>query len=177
MIVIRSYQEAHRTFQQGQIPFRLLQEISFVMLGISDSNNGTGENRTDNNRTANPVADATAITLADVSWLLTQPQANEEFMWTLGGNLHVCQTDADLADVTGIDMDFGNLHGRWPNVTELPMQWDQCQLLHEATGDPQWAVFMNCTNDSGGAVHWIPRSLWASARVPEHIQLTRQYWG
>lgn len=160
MIVIRNMKEAHHQYQLGQLPFRLLQDIALILLGIC----------------GREVIDAQDVTNADIDWLLEQDIADEVFMDMLGGNFHVCQCEEDLQQVQGCDFDFAQAHGRWPNVTEVAMSFDACQYLAERSGDPQWAMFLVCWNDSGGPVYYVPQHLWAAARVKEHMALTNQFW-
>ena len=56
------------------------------------------------------------------------------------------------------------------------MSWDACDYLPEGLGDPQWVMFLMCWNNAGGPVYYVPKHLWASARVEEHIALTELAW-
>lgn len=94
------------------------------------------------------------------------------FDWSFGGKIHICETEDDLKEVEGIDLEWLDTHdGKWPNVTELAMSWDVAEyaLNDAATG---WAVFLLCSNNAGGPVYMIPEKFWEVAKVSEHIKLT-----
>lgn len=164
MIVIRNFKEAHQLHQQGAIPFRLVQDQAMVLLGACP---WPGRH----------IDDAVEICAADIEWLLQRPEAVEEYNGMLGGEFHVCESEPDLHQIVGMDMEFARTHGnRWPNVTELVMGWDACDYIKEQSGDPQWAMFLLCWNDAGGPVFYVPKHLWQAARVAEHIAATNQCW-
>lgn len=164
MIVIHNFKEAHHLYRQGSIPFRLLQEQAMVLIGLNSGRH---------------VENAFDIGDGEIGWLLLHPEvAEEDYNGMLGGDIHVCQSEADLKEVVGIDMDFAKAHGnRWPSCTELVMSWDQCAYLKEPSGEPEWALFLLCWNDAGGNVFYVPKHLWHLARVAEHITETNRHWG
>lgn len=166
MIVIHNFKEAHHLCQQGHIPLRLLQEQAMLLINICP-------------QPGRYIDEALDIGNDDIQWLLQQPEVSEEnYNGMLGGDVHVCQSEADLKEIVGIDMDFAKTHGdRWPNVTELVMSWDQCADLNERNTEPQWALFLLCWNDAGGNVFYVPKHLWQAARVAEHIAETNRHWG
>ncbi len=95
MIVIHSFEEAHQLWQQGQLPFRLLQEQAMVLLGITQP-----ERHIEN---AFDIADS------DIEWLLQQEVATDKYEDYLGGNFKICQdADLDLQEIqfeNGFDID------------------------------------------------------------------------
>ena len=98
------------------------------------------------------------------------------FDWIFGGKLHICETEDDLKEVEGINLEWSDTHdGKWPNVTELAMSWDVAEyaLNDAATG---WAVFLLCSNNGGGPVYMIPEKFWEVAKVSEHIKLTNGWY-
>ena len=98
------------------------------------------------------------------------------FDWSFGGKIYICETEDDLKEVEGTDMEWADTHGgKWPNVTDLAMSWDVAEyaLNDAATG---WAVFLLCSNNAGGPVYMIPKNLWEKARVEEHIKLTNGWY-
>lgn len=106
---------------------------------------------------------------------MQQAEATQAYSDYLGGDVHVCETAQDLLQIVGCDFDWAKKHnGHWPNVTDLPISWDVCNYLDEATGDPQWVIFVMCWNNAGGPVYYVPRHLWEQARVNEHITATNQ---
>lgn len=164
MIVIHNFKEAHHLYQQGAIPFRLLQEQAMVLIGFNSGH---------------LVNEAFEVGDSDIEWLLLQPDiAEEDYNGMLGGDVHICESEADLKKVVGMDMEFAKIHGnRWPDVTDQVMSWDQCAYLMESSGDPEWALFLLCWNDAGGNVFYVPKHLWQAARVAEHIAETNRHWG
>lgn len=163
MIVMHSFIEAHRLFQKKRIPLRLLQDQAAVMLGLCRQTN-------------RPLDHALDVTEDDIAWLVRQPESGMDYADTLGGNIYICETELDLLHVEGCDFDFAHKHGRWPNVTEVPLAFDDCKFLQEKTGEAQWALFLTCWNDAGGSVYFLPRHLWPAAHVEEHISATNGFW-
>ena len=99
-----------------------------------------------------------------------------DFNGLFGGSLHVCETEEDLKEITGVDFTWAKAHeGHWPNVTDLPMSWDHVGYVNDdkATG---WAVFLLCTNNAGGPIYFVPESLFDKARVEEHITCHTEAW-
>lgn len=164
MIVLHHFNEAHQQYQDGHIPYRLLQDQAAVMIGIC-TNPHPG------------VVNAFEITESDIQWLLQQEEAGESYSDFLGGHVHVCETEADLKQITGCDFEWADTHdGCWPNVTDKPIVWDNCTYLDEVSGDPQWVIFLQCWNNAGGPVYYVQKSLWLPARVVEHIAETNRAW-
>lgn len=164
MLTITSFTEAHQLYQKKHIPWRILQDQAAVLIGICE-NQHVG------------IADARDISLADIAWLLLQPESKHTYADFLGGNVFVCHCEDDLKQVIGIDMDWASRHGdRFPNVTDQPMAWDSCATLAEESGPAEWALFLLCWLDSGGPTYYIPKHLWTAARVAEHIAETNRHW-
>ncbi len=164
MIKIYNFKEAFQLYQGGSIPFRLLQDQAAVMIGIC-RNPHAG------------VGNALEITEQDIQWLLQQDESMADYSDFLGGYVHVCETVDDLQQIQGCDFAWAESHdGRWPNVTELPMSWDQCAYLEEPNGYPQWGIFLVCWTDAGGPVFYVPKRFWQPARVDEHMHLTGMAW-
>ena len=162
MIVIPNFVQAHHLYRQGRIPLRLLQEQAMVLIGINSGHY---------------VDEAFDIGDSDIEWLLQQPESSEDYNGMLGGDIHVCQAEADLKEIVGMDMEFAKTHGnRWPDCTDQVMSWDQCAYLNEKVGEPEWALFLLCWNDAGGPVFYVPKHLWQAARVAEHIAETNRHW-
>ena len=163
MIAIHNFNEAHKQYQSGLISYRLLQEQAAVMLCIC----------------SNPypaVADAIKITDDNIHWLLQQDEAAFGYSDYLGGNIYVCEIEDDLKQIKGCDFEWAEIHGGWPNVTDMPMSWDSCCYLQESIGEPQWVLFLLCWNNAGGPVYYVPKHLWTAARVSEHISETDNAW-
>lgn len=165
MIVIHNFKEAHQLYQQGQIPFRLLQDQAMVLVGICP-------------QPGRYIDEALDICDSDIEWLLQQPGvAEEDYNGMLGGDVHVCQSENDLKKIVGMDMEFAESHGnRWPDVTDQVMSWDACDYLSQKNCEPEWAIFLLCWNDAGGPVFYVPKHLWQAARVAEHVAETNQFW-
>ena len=161
MITINHFSDAHQQYQQHKISFRLLQDQAFIILNICQNNPSSG---------TNPLQ----ITQSDIDWLMQQPEATQNYNEYLGGYFYLCETDQDLLHILGCDFDWADKHnGLWPNVTDIAMSWDVCNYIPEATGDPQWVMFLMCWNNAGGPSYYVPQHLWAQARVTEHIAATK----
>ena len=162
MITIHCFTDAYRLNQEGQQPFRLLQDQALILINTCQD-------------TYRPIADAFDVTNADIDWVLGQPEATENYADLFGGDVYICQSEDDLQQIVGMDMDWANTHdGKWPNVTDMPMAWDSCTYLAEKSGDPEWVLFLLCWNDAGGPVFYVPKSLWQLARLAEHMASTNQ---
>ena len=160
MITINNFDKAYQHYSQHKIAFRLLQDQAVVLIGLCESFHVS-------------VGNALEVTQADIDWLLHQPEATQNYSDFLGGNVFVCETEDDLLQVHGCNFEWAEAHdGHWPNVTDIAMSWDNCSYLDEATGDPQWVIFMLCWNNAGGHVYYVPKELWTAARVTEHIAAT-----
>ena len=164
MIVIHHFKEAYSLYRQGLLPFRLLQDQAIVLINTCP-------------QPGRYITDALEIATEDIDWLLNRPEAEEDYNGMLGGEFYVCQSEADLKEVVGMDMAFADAHGgRWPNVTDQAMSWDACRFLDEVNGDAEWAMFLLCWNDAGGSVFYVPKHLWAAAKVAEHVAETDHLW-
>ena len=164
MITIHRFIDAYRSWQQGRIPLRLVQDQTAVLTAICRN-------------TYRPIADALEVTETDIDWLLKQPEASQDYADLLGGNVHVCETVDDLQQVQGCDFEWAAMHGgKWPCVTDTPIAWDDCRKLQELAGEPQWTLFLLCWNDAGGPVYYVPKSLWSAARLEEHLAATHEVW-
>ena len=164
MIVIHDFKEAYALYRQDLIPFRLLQDQAIVLLDMCP-------------QSGRHVSNALEIRLNDIDWLLLQPEAEEPYEGYLGGNCSICQTKYDLKAVVGIDFEFAKANdNKWPSVLDQVMSWDQCRFVDEANGEPEWALFLLCWNDSGGPVFYVPKYLWEVARVAEHVAETDRHW-
>jgi hypothetical protein len=158
MIKMHYFNEACQYYKQNKISFRLLQDQATVMLGLCQ-NPHTEAN--------NPLE----VAQADIDWLLQQSEASLDYADYLGGYVYVCETDEDLLQIQGCDFEWAEANnGNWPNVTDIVMSWDACNYMDEISGDPQWVIFMMYWNDAGGPVYYVPKHLWAKARVTEHIE-------
>jgi len=164
MITIHRFTDAYLSYQEGQQPFRLLQDQALILINTCQD-------------TYRPIADAFDVTNTDINWVLQQPEATEDYADLFGGDVFICEHEADLKQIVGMDTDWANSHdGKWPNVTDLPMAWDSCTYLTEKSGDPEWVMFLLCTNDAGGPVFYVPKQLWDAARVVEHMAATNTTW-
>lgn len=92
MIVIRTFRESHQMYRQGRIPLRLLQDQASVLIGTCRNPH-------------HAVPDPLDVTLADIDWLLRQPEASEGYAVMLGGYVHVCESEDDLNQIQGCDFE------------------------------------------------------------------------
>lgn len=160
MINLNSFNEAYLYYEQHMLDLRLLQDQAAVLIGLCKNPH-------------HPDSNPLEITQADIDWLLHQPEATQNYNDFLGGNVFVCETEDDLLQIHGCDFEWAEAHdGQWPNVTDIAMSWDACTYLDEASGVPEWAMFLLCWNNAGGHVYYVPKHLWCQARVAEHIEAT-----
>ena len=160
MIEILSFNDAQQYYQQHKISLRLLQDQAYIILSICQNNPSSA---------TKPLE----ITQSDIDWLMQQPEAAFDYNQYLGGYVYVCETVKDLMQIQGCDFNWAEQHhGIWPNVTETAMSWDACDYVVEATGDSQWVMYLQCWNNAGGPTYYVPRHLWETARVTEHIAAT-----
>lgn len=160
MIEIRSIQAMADRHRTGEVPFRILQEIAFVLLCIGGHSD---------------IAEATAVTQQEVDWLLALPE-KIELMAYMGGNAYICETEDDLMQVTGMDFEFSEQHGRWPNCTEAVLALDECKYLLNADGSSDYALLFAATNNAGGSSWFIPQKLWQAAQIQDQIKANQQFW-
>lgn len=164
MICIQHFNQAYGLYLAKKISFRLLQDQAAVMIGLCDDLHAG-------------VASALEVTETHIQWLKQRQEANWEYNEYLGGEVFICESEEDLQHVVGCDLEWAEEHGNlWPNVMEKPLVWDSCDYLIESSGDPQWVMFLICWNNAGGPVYYVPKPLWAAAKVEEHIALTHQMW-
>lgn len=160
MIKLHNFNEAFQYYKQHQNTFRLLQDQAAVMIGLCQNPHIS---------VSNPIA----ITQTDIDWLLQQEESTQGYDALLGGNVYICETESDLLEIQGCDLDWAEAHEDcWPNVTDIPMSWDVCAYLDEPTGNPQWVIFMLCWTNAGGSIYYVPKHLWIQGRVTEHIAAT-----
>jgi hypothetical protein len=161
MITIHSFKEMADLNQSGIVPFRIVQEIASVLLGLCGYEGD--------------IPEAIAVTQQEVESLLTLSE-EIDFMHYMGGNVHVCETEKDLEQVTGMDIEFGKQHGRWPNVTEAVLGWDECKYLLNADGSAEYALLFLAVCNSGGPSFILGRHLWQAAQIDKQIEAHQQFW-
>lgn len=160
MIKLHHFNDAYQHYKQQKITFRLLQNQAAVLIGLCENPHTS---------VSNPLE----ITQAEIDWLLQQSEATQNYDDFLGGAVYVCETEHDLLEIHGCNFEWAEEHnGQWPNVTDIAMSWDACNYLDEASGDPEWVIFLLCWNNAGGNVYYVPKHLWSKARVIEHIEAT-----
>lgn len=163
MLITHNFNEVFQQHQSGVTPYRLLQDQAAVMLGICSNPHPA-------------VANALDITETDIHWLLQQAEASFDYSDSLGGYVYVCEVEEDLKQIKGCDFEWAEVHDGRPNVTDIAMSWDNCSYLQESVFEPQWVIFLMCWNNAGGPVYYVPKHLWQSARVTEHIEATESAW-
>jgi hypothetical protein len=161
MIVIQSFKEMADLYQVGKVPIRVVQEVGMVLLGLCGY--------------PKDIPLVTAISQQEIDWLLMLSE-EIEFMTYLGGWVFLVETAEDLAEVTSMDIEFGKLHGRWPNCTEAVLGWDECKYLLNADDSSDYALLFAATNNAGGPSWFIPRHLWQAAQIDEQINAHQQFW-
>lgn len=160
MICIHNFTEANQFYKKNLISYRLLQDQATVMMGIYANSHIN-------------IINALDISDHNIDWLLQQEEASTDYSYLLGGYVYICEVEVDLQQINGCNFEWAEEHnGQWPNVTDIAMSWDACSYLDEASGDPEWVIFLLCWNNSGGPVYYVPKHLWTQARVTEHIEAT-----
>lgn len=160
MIKLSNFNAAYQHYAQQKFTLRLLQDQAAILIGLCENPHQSVVNPLD-------------ISQADIDWLLLQPEATQNYDDYLGGAVYVCETEHDLLQIHGCNFEWAETYdGNWPNVTDIAMSWDACDYLAEASGDPEWVIFLLCWNNAGGPVYYVPKPLWVQARVAEHIQAT-----
>jgi hypothetical protein len=151
MLSLKSFQEAWH--KRKIVPFVIMQDV-FRMADI-----GLG------------VLEREAV---DLEYMRIVSQKNEEdlpsFEDYLGGDVNIVETEEDLKKITNCDLDFADKHGgRWPDVTDMPMVWDDCRKL-----DEEWALFFAAWTDAGGNTYYVPRKFWEQIDLDSHVRLTQE---
>lgn len=154
MIVYHTTAEIADAFTAGILPFELARD----MVCAVPPNDENGEYI--------EPAEYEKITEKYIAWIGRQ---NINLVEKLGGSAYICTNFDDLLQVEGMDFEFSAKHDRWPNVTELPLSWDQVEVIQTSLG--KFCVFFLATNDAGGALYYVPESLFAAAKVEEHLEL------
>jgi hypothetical protein len=98
------------------------------------------------------------------------------FTYFFGDDIFICETKNDLKEVKGCDFEWAKTHNnRWPDCTDIPMSWDIADYIDN---DPNtgWACLMICWNDAGGSLYYIPKILWSSALIEQHINKSKTFW-
>jgi len=161
MIVIQSFKEMAAMHKSGSLPFRIVQEITAVLLGLCGY--------------TKDIPESVEVTQQEIDWLLALPE-ELDFMHYLGGHVFIAETEEDLKQIVGMDFEFGKQHGRWPNVTEAVLGWDEAKYLTNADGNADYALLFAATNNAGGPSWFIPRNLWQAAQIDKHIAAHQQFW-
>ena len=156
MLVIHNFKEAFALYQNGRIPFNLLQEQTAI---FSLEENG--------------IVDSSKVTLEDIDRLLISEIVDEDYDSYFGGNIYICEELEDLGLIEGCDFDFAESHsGRWPNLLDMPLGGDSCVHIQ---GEPKFIMFLLCWNDAGGPMYYIPESLWTD-NVKLSVMQTEKFW-
>lgn len=148
MIEISCLKDAFKLYQTNQIDLSVLQDIALIfMQAVSPDNPPISNQASDLDENA-------------LSWLATQESASYAFDDYLGGNAYLCETEADLLQITAFDQAWFDAHNRWPNITDKQINWDVFQVINNA-----WLVIAYCWNNAGGNVYYIPKSIWSFAKI------------
>ena len=158
MIELKNFKEVWLGFVAGRVPEAILLDCTRVQINIEDDDREP------------------SIQIAKTLYTNFEDTEDNSFMYLTGGNVFICENEDDLKQIEGCDFEFAKNNGdRWPNVTELPMSWDCCDYVDsdESTG---WAIFLLCSNNAGGNIYYVPRSLWVAARLEEHMEVHKKLW-
>lgn len=161
MIVIQSFKEIVVMHKSGVMPFRIVQEITAVLLGLCSYTKNIPE----------PVG----VTQQEIDWMLALSE-EIEFMHYLGGHVFLAETEEDLKQFIGIDPVFASQHGRHPDCSEEVLALDDARILVNADGTADYALLFAATNNAGGPSWFIPKALWQAAQVDKQIEAHQQFW-
>ena len=131
-------------YREGKMPFNVFQDYHWCF--VDPDSKGTAED----------------VTLEAIEKYQAEnpPPIDEEYDeydYMLGGSLCICETPEDLKEIEGVDFEFADTHKRWPNMTDAPLGSDSCFKVH---GEPEFIMFLLCSNNAGGNVFYIPKALW-----------------
>lgn len=159
MKTFKNFKEAYACYKQGEIDGIIIRDIAACQANIiNETNSSEGS------------ASLSEEQLCDILKASDDSEEND-FAWSLGGYMHICETEEDLQNIIGLDWKWEEEHGRPPNVTEVATSWDACDYVF---GDPAtgWGIFLLCTNNAGGHVYYVPETLWEASRFKEHFALS-----
>jgi hypothetical protein len=157
----RSFKELANLHQADVVPFRIVQEIAQVLLGLCGGKD---------------VANAVDVNDAEIAWLLALPE-EIDFMHYMGGNVFLVQAQCDLSEIVVMDYKFNEQHGRWPNATDdVALPLDDARKLLNADGSSDYALLFAATNNAGGPSWFIPQHLWQAAQIDKQIEAHQQFW-
>jgi hypothetical protein len=160
MKTYKNFRELYAGWQAGDVPFCVLQEMTIAQLGMIDI----------------IVPQGIAPSVSQIEAILKDSTEPQEFMYELGGDVHICENEEDLKQIESVDFEWARQHNdKWPNATDQGMSWDCCDyvLSSRSTG---WVIFLLCTNNAGGHTYYVPEALWPAARVLEHTRSSDTPW-
>lgn len=158
MLEYTNFQEMFDDYNKGLVPFCILEETARAVIFMCDLPVESFEN-------------LEKLSIKEIEDIAKDLETSDySFEMGLGGNIHLCETSADLLQVKCSNLEWEEEHGTMPNVTtpNLPIAWDDCNYVNQDI-ETGWAVFLLCTNNAGGPLYYIPKKLWKEARVEEHI--------
>jgi len=165
MLQFKNFREVYQGFKDGKVPFCVLQESAMTQASYLD---GFAD-------TYDPNEEMTLQRILEIRNSLSDSE-EDSFVYNLGGELFICETEEDLTQIEGCDFDWAKAHDdKWPNVTDKPMSWDCCDFVSKDRSSG-WAVFLLCWNNAGGNVYYVPERLWEAARLEEHLIEHERAW-
>lgn len=163
MLRFKSLSEVYQGFKENKVPMSILQQTARYQKNFTDDEDDYDISK--------------EFSIQEITQMIESSKDEEySFIWLLGGDLFICETAEDLKEIEGFDLEWAEKHNnKWPNVTDIPMAWDDCNYLNKdkTTG---WAFFLLCTNNSGGPIYYVPENLWEKAKLVEHMAMHNQTW-
>lgn len=153
MKTYQTFEELVIAFEHEEIPFCIVQEITMALGDVCKNSED--------------------ITLDDVKTIRKQLAGSPtrgEFIFEMGGNVLVCETEEDLKRIVIFDLEWTETHPTmWATAMEVVGGLDICQYLQN---DPElgWALMVAIWNNAGGSSFFVPENLWAAAKLEENLQ-------
>lgn len=111
-----------------------------------------------------------------VSEALIKELPSTDFYVHIGGDIHLLETFEDLHEISTTVVDPATKG--WASLVNTADAFDIAKYLGEGTRYDRIAVFMNCWNDDGGPLYYVPKAIADQCpNVDLSVKLTSTFWG
>ncbi len=159
MVVYNNFEEMFQDYERGLVPLCILEETARSLIYACEL----------------PIESfktPSSLLLREIIDIHKSLQNSDySFEEGLGGLIHLCEYPEDLLEVKSSDLAWeAENEGMMPNITipGLELAFDDCGYVNRDI-NTNWAVFLFCTNNAGGPLYYIHRSLWKDGNVEKHI--------